>query len=71
MISKERFNEIELKYGCGYWYECCDKACPCAITTENKGLRQDIWDDFKKEQRELAKEYDNDEYWEDTNESYL
>ena len=54
MISQERFNEIELEYGCGYWHECCDRACPCAITMENKGLRQDIWDDFKKWQQELA-----------------
>jgi hypothetical protein len=61
MISQEKFNEIEMEHDCGYWFECCDRACPCAITTENKGLRQDIWDGFKKEQRELAEQYDNDD----------
>lgn len=60
MISQERFDEIESQHGCGYWYECCDRACPCAITTENKGLKQEIWDDFKKEQEELAEEFNED-----------
>jgi len=62
LISQEKFNQIELEHGCGYWHECCDKSCPCAITTENKGLRQDIWDSFKKEQRELAEECENDDF---------
>ena len=53
---------MELKYGCGYWNECCGRECPCAITTENKGLRQDIWDDFKKEQKELIEEYEREEF---------
>jgi hypothetical protein len=61
MISQETFNQIELEHNCGYWNVCWEHACPCAITTENKGLRQDIWDDFKKEQRELAEEFDNDD----------
>lgn len=64
MISQEKFKEIELQHGCGYWNECCEKSCPCAIVTENKGLRQDIWDDFKKEQEELEKEL-NEYFYED------
>ena len=62
MISQEKFDQIELDHDCGYWFECCDRACPCAITTENKGLRQDIWDGFKKEQREFAAECDNNDF---------
>ena len=62
MISQERFNEIELEHGCGYWNECWEHACPCAITTENKGLRKDIWDEFKEEQAELEEKYSDDDF---------
>ena len=49
MISQEKFDQIEMDYDCGYWFECCERCCPCAISTENKGLTQKIWDGFKKE----------------------
>lgn len=62
MISQERFNQIEITHGCGYWFECTERSCPCAIVTENKGLKQDIWDGFKKEQRELNKGFENDSF---------
>jgi hypothetical protein len=62
MISQGKFNEIELEHGCGYWNICTEHACPCAITTENKGLKQNIWDDFIKENEELAKEYSNNDF---------
>lgn len=58
MISQRKFNQIKSIHGCGYWCECSDRSCPCAITTENKGLRQDIWDDFKKEQNEMNEGYE-------------
>jgi hypothetical protein len=61
VLSKEKFEKNEIEYGCGYWFECCDRACPCAITTENKGLTQAIWDGFKKEQKELSEQYDPNE----------
>lgn len=38
VISQEKLNQIESEYGCGYYHLCWGKACPCAITTENKGL---------------------------------
>ena len=65
MISQERFNQIEMEKGCGYWYECTDRACPCAITVENKGLTEEIWTGFKKAQKELIDSMDDFE-WEPT-----
>lgn len=62
MISQERFDEIESVYGCGYYHLCWEKACPCAITTENKGLKKEIWDGFLEENRRIAEEFDNDDY---------
>jgi len=62
MISQETFDKIEMGYDCGYYFECCERSCPCAITTEKKGLTQKIWDDFKKEQKELAENYDSNEF---------
>ncbi len=53
MISKEQFEKIESEHGCGYWKLCWEHACPCAITTENKGLREDIYNGFIKENDEL------------------
>ena len=61
MISQEMFDVIESQHGCGYWHECTDKACPCAITMENKGLREDIWEGFKQDQRELIEMYKDEE----------
>ncbi|MGH4125118.1 MAG: hypothetical protein ACREV6_19555 [Clostridium sp.] len=58
MISQEKFDQIEIDYDCGYWLECCERCCPCAITTESKGLTQEIWDGFKKEQKELRESID-------------
>lgn len=62
MISQEQFDEMEMEYDCGYYFECCDRSCPCAITVEHKGLTQEIWDDFKKEQKELRENYDPELY---------
>lgn len=65
MISQEEFDEIEAEHNCGYWNECWEHACPCAIMVEDKGLRQDIWDEIKKEQREIAEELnEDDDYYE-------
>ena len=49
MISKERFDELESEHGCGYWGVCWDHACPCAITTENKGYSEEIYNALRKE----------------------
>lgn len=62
MISQERFNLIESEHGCGYYYLCWEKACPCAITTENKGLTKQIYDGFIEENRKLAEEFEDDDY---------
>lgn len=56
MISPERFHQLELEHGCGYWNVCWEHACPCAITTENKGLKEDIYDSFIQEANEIAEQ---------------
>lgn len=61
MISKEKFNQIESEYGCGYYHLCWEKACPCAITTENKGLTKEIYDNFIEENRRLVEEFDDED----------
>lgn len=76
MISQERFDELEMEYGCGYWNVCCDHACPCAITVEHKGLQESIWNTCIQEGKEMVEElngmddygfneYDDDFYYED------
>lgn len=69
MITQEQFTKIEYEHGCGYWNLCWDHACPCAITVEHKGLRQDIWDSMVKENKEIVEEYEkefgNKDYKED------
>lgn len=49
MISRKTFDQIELEHGCGYWNVCWEHACPCAITTENKGYSEEIYNSLKKE----------------------
>lgn len=61
MISPERFYELELEHGCGYWNVCWEHACPCAITTENKGLREDIYNSLVEEANEAAGQEFGDE----------
>jgi hypothetical protein len=58
MISQETFDRVEMEHGCGYWNMCWEHACPCAITTENKGLTEKIYNDFCEENRKLAEETD-------------
>ena len=79
MISQETFNRIEIEHGCGYWNLCWEHACPCAITTENKGLQESIYNGMCEENRLIAKEsdieyasteddsYEEDNYEDDTN----
>lgn len=62
MISQEEFDKIEMEKGCGYWYECTDRACPCAITMENKGLTKEIWEGFKEEQQDMLDSLEDFEY---------
>jgi len=59
MISKEQFEKIESEHGCGYWELCWEHACPCAITTENKGLQEKIYNGFIEENKRLSEEYDD------------
>lgn len=58
MLTQEQFNKIELEHGCGYWNLCWEHACPCAITTENKGLTESIYNSFIEENNRIAEEYD-------------
>lgn len=51
MISQERFDAIEAEHGCGYYHVCWERACPCAIVTENKGLTKEIYDSLVSESR--------------------
>lgn len=57
MITKEQFDKIESKHGCGYWNVCWEHACPCAITTECKGYSEGIYNGLKEEAREVVKEF--------------
>jgi hypothetical protein len=54
MISQEQFEKLELEHGCGYWNVCWEHACPCAITVENKGYSEEIYDSLKKEAEEVV-----------------
>ena len=70
MITQEQFKNLEYEHGCGYWNLCWEHACPCAITIENKGLQQCIWDSMVKENKEIAEEYSeecekDDNYYEE------
>ncbi|MGE5437505.1 MAG: hypothetical protein ACM3O3_09790 [Syntrophothermus sp.] len=58
MISKEKFDKLESEYGCGYWDICWEHACPCAITTENKGYSEKIYNSLKKESEEVINDMD-------------
>lgn len=63
MLTQEQFNKIELQYGCGYWNICWEHACPCAITTENKGLQESIYNSLVQECNEISEDYQNDTDW--------
>jgi hypothetical protein len=54
MISQEKFHELEMQYGCGYWNVCWEHACPCAITTENKGLQESKYNRLIQEAKESS-----------------
>jgi len=74
MISQETFTKIEYEHGCGYWNLCWEHACPCAITVENKGLQESIYNAFCEENRKISEESDiedfNADYEEDFEEGY-
>ena len=57
MLTQEQFDKIEMEHGCGYWNVCWEHACPCAITTENKGLTLEIYDSMIEETREVINGY--------------
>lgn len=67
MISQKQFKELEYKHGCGYWNVCWEHACPCAITVENKGLQESIYNSLVQEAKEVVEmEFDDDyDYEED------
>ena len=62
MISQEKFDNLEVEYGCGYWNVCWEHACPCAITTENKGLQESIYYSLLQEAREVAEQAERDDW---------
>ncbi|WP_342423073.1 hypothetical protein [Paenibacillus sp. FSL E2-0178] len=70
MLSQQRFNEIESDYGCGYYQLCWEKACPCAITTENRGLSKEIYDRFIEENEKLTEDLYEDGFYDFYNEEY-
>ena len=61
MISKEKFDEVEAEHGCGYWNVCWEHACPCAITTENKGLQENIYNSLVQEAKEVSESFEDDD----------
>ncbi len=51
MISKERFEEIEAKYGCGYWAVCDDHACSCSPTAAvSQGFNLEVYASMQRQQ---------------------
>lgn len=59
MISEEKFFEIELEHGCGYWNVCWEHACPCAVTTESKGYSKELYNSILKDSQEVgSQEFD-------------
>ena len=68
MISQENFDRIEMEHGCGYWNMCWEHVCPCAITTENKGLTESIYNGFVEENRKISEEFNENEFNEEMEE---
>ena len=62
MITQEKFNQLELKHGCGYWNVCWEHACPCAITTENKGLDELLFNSFVREAQMVSEDVFCDDF---------
>jgi hypothetical protein len=60
MITQEHFDRIENEHGCGYWGVCWEHTCPCAITTEHKGLQKSIYNSLVQEGKEVAKDFENE-----------
>jgi len=60
MTTQENFNKIESEHGCGCWKLCWEHACSCSITIGNKGLREDIYNGFIEENKQIAEEYDRE-----------
>lgn len=51
MISKEKFEEIEMKYGCGYWNVCDDHACSCSPSAAvSQGYNQEVYASMQRQQ---------------------
>lgn len=61
MISQEQFDSLESQYGCGYWNVCWEHACPCAITTEDKGLQESIYYALDKEAKDMVDNMNDDD----------
>lgn len=63
MITKEQFEAIQSRYGCGYWHVCDDNACPCGPTAAvSKGFNEEVYARMERQneklRRELEKEFD-------------
>lgn len=60
MIRQEQFDKLEQEYGCGYWNVCGEHACPCAITVEDKGLQEGIYNSLLEESRKVADSFEDE-----------
>ena len=63
MITQEQFKKLELEHGCGYWNLCWEHACPCAITTEDKGLQESIYNSLIKEAQEVVRIFEEEDQY--------
>jgi len=51
MINKEKFEEIEMKHGCGYWNVCEDHACSCSPSAAvSQGYNQEVYASMQRQQ---------------------
>jgi len=54
-MTQELFDEINARYGCGYWHSCWEHACPCKISMNCNGVyNKDIDDKLKRAAEEEA-----------------
>lgn len=51
MMTKEQFENIELRHGCGYWFVCDDHACPCSPDSPvGRGYSEEVYSSMKSQQ---------------------
>ena len=50
-IDEDDFKDVEKEYGCGYWFVCSDRGCPCALSSKTVGYDEQQYRNFDEELR--------------------